>query len=220
MDIINFLGIGVALVLAVTLHEAGHGLMAYILGDKTASQQGRMTLNPIAHIDPVGTILLPGSLLIAGVPFLFGYAKPVPVNFSNLKFKGGGVALVAFAGPFVNLSLALVSAVLLHINGHAATPGNDILVHSVSINIMLAVFNLLPILPLDGGRIIHAAMPRPLKDIMERMEKYTFFILILLILTPLITGRLFGHPIEILREILMPPYHFFYEIIVRLSGHA
>ncbi len=219
MTIIGFLGIGIALVLAITLHEAGHGLVAFMLGDRTAKRAGRMTLNPIKHIDPIGTILLPGSLLVAGVPFLFGYAKPVPVDFSRLRWGRLGTALVAGAGPFINLSLAFFSALFLHINGQAVTLGNDILVHSVQINIMLAIFNMLPLLPLDGGRVLHAALPRFLQKPMEALEPYTFLLLIGCILMPLLTQQLLGHPIEILREILLPPYQFTLKHILFLTGH-
>ncbi len=220
MTIMEFLGIGIALVLAITLHEASHGIVAYFLGDDTAQRDGRVTLNPLAHIDPIGTILLPGALLMVGAPFLFGYAKPVPVNFKRLRFGRFGVALVAGAGPLINLILALGSAFLLHINGEASTLGNDILIHSIRINIMLAIFNLLPLLPLDGGRVLHAGCPKPLQGMMENIEKYTFLILIGCTFVPLLTQQLLGYPIDILRGILLPPYQFLLKLILTLSGHS
>ena len=220
MNILEFLGLGIAFVLAVTLHEAAHGLVAFFLGDDTASKEGRVTLNPIVHIDPIGSILLPGALMLAGTPFLFGYAKPVPVNFSRLRLKNLGVILVAGAGPLMNFMLAFLAAFLLHVNGSQSTLGNDILVHSVRMNIVLGVFNLLPFLPFDGGRILHALSPQSLKKILEKIEPYTFFGLLMLLWVPFLTKALFSKEIDIFRMLIMPPYEFFLRFILIITGHG
>ena len=219
-QVIEVIGVVVALIFAITFHEAAHGIVARWLGDNTASRMGRVSLNPIAHIDPFGTIILPGMLLLAGTPFLFGYAKPVPVDFSKLHPQRFGQILVAGSGPMMNLLLALGSGYLLHINPHASTLGNDILVQSLRINVMLAIFNMIPILPLDGGRIFNALLPRSLQQLMEPLEKYGMLILLGLMMIPMITGFLFGHPIEVLREFLMPIYKFVMNKILILSGHG
>jgi len=144
-------------VLAITLHEAAHGYVARIFGDTTAWALGRVTLNPFKHIDPFGTIILPGLLLLARSPFLFGYAKPVPVNFSRLRNPKRDMIWVAAAGPATNILLAIASALLFHLAPYVPEPGLDWiarnLMNSVVINVVLAVFNMIPIPPLDGGRV-------------------------------------------------------------------
>ena len=145
------------LVIAITFHEAAHGFVAHRLGDDTAFSLGRVSFNPIRHIDPFGTLLMPAILLMAHSPFLFGYAKPVPVNFRALRNPRIGMVLVALAGPATNIALALVAAAAFHALGlvpaNAAQWVADNLKNALLINVVLAVFNMMPIPPLDGGRV-------------------------------------------------------------------
>ena len=157
---------GIPVLLAITLHEAGHGYAALRCGDKTAYMLGRVTLNPIKHIDPFGTVLLPLVLVFSGAPFLIGYAKPVPVSFRNLRNIRRDSVIVAFAGPFMNIVLAVLSVAVAYF-AVLLPEGYDVALYkmalaSIQINVILCIFNLVPILPLDGGRILAALLPGPL----------------------------------------------------------
>jgi Zn-dependent protease len=207
------------LIVAITFHEAAHGFVARLFGDTTATRMGRVTFNPLKHIDLFGTILLPGFMMISGIPFLFGYAKPVPVNFMALHPRRLGMILVAASGPGTNLLLAWASALLLHINSGAETFGNELLVKSVQFNVVLAIFNMLPIPPLDGGRVLAGLLPQPLAGILERIEPYGFIILLGLIALPHLILYPMGIDINPLREIMMPLVHFLTSLVFLASGH-
>jgi Zn-dependent protease len=186
----------VPLLLAVIAHEVAHGWVAEKRGDDTARRLGRITLNPLVHIDPVGTILLPAVLFAMNSPFLFGWAKPVPVQFANLRGGRQDMALVAASGPLTNFLLAVVSAGVFRIveawlhQGHGMgspwagwilEPLRAMAVISVEFNLVLMVINLLPIPPLDGGRVLAGLAPRGMARFLERMEPYGMLIVLILI---------------------------------------
>ena len=184
----------VALVFSIVFHEVSHGWVADRLGDHTARMMGRLTLNPIPHIDPVGTILLPGLLLLTGSSFLFGYAKPVPINWRNLRNPARDMVWVAVAGPVTNLLLAVASAAVLGILARTVHMGDEqgfmvagplagMAYRSVLINVVLAVFNLLPIPPLDGGRVAVGLLPSELARPLAQIEPFGFVIVMALVMT-------------------------------------
>jgi len=196
----------VPVVLAITVHEVSHGWIARKLGDNTAFMLGRLTLNPLKHIDPVGTILIPGLLLLLKAGFIFGYAKPVPINWRNLHNPKRDMALVAAAGPGANLLMAIGWALLTRLALVLGDSGEALLYMSVAgifINTVLMVLNLLPLPPLDGGRVMTGLLPGPMAYQFSRIEPYGFFILIGLLVTGIL-GLVLWPVISVVMSMLVP----------------
>lgn len=199
--------VAIPVLFAITLHEAAHGYVARLLGDPTADLAGRISLNPMRHIDPVGTVAVPLFLLLAaklmgGAGFIFGWAKPVPVNWSRLKRPKQDILWVALAGPAANFVMAFLwtLALKLVLMAGAAATGfwAQMAIAGIQINIVLMVFNLLPIPPLDGGRIVYSLLPTQWAQPYARIEPYGMLIVLLLIFS------------GILWAVIQPVIWFFY----------
>jgi len=194
------------LLFAITVHEVAHGWVAKKFGDPTAQRLGRLTLNPLKHIDPVGTILVPGMLLLLG-GFVFGWAKPVPVTWENLRHPKRDMAIVAAAGPAANLVMALFWAVIARIGVHLGTqswaglPMQYMGLFGIEINAVFMILNLIPMPPLDGGRVAVGLLPGPWAWQLARLEPFGFFILLALLATGIL-GAIISPPIHVVERLL------------------
>jgi Zn-dependent protease len=212
------------LIIAITFHEASHGYVARLLGDDTAWRLGRVSFNPVKHIDPFGTIVLPAFLLLMRSPFLFGYAKPVPVNFRALRHPRRDMVWVAAAGPAMNFGLATLAALGFHLLSYLpATVGQWVgqnLVNSLKINVLLAIFNLLPLPPLDGGRIAVGVLPDALAMPLARLEPYGMAILIGLLFILPVLGAQLGIDLNIVSQVIARSSDAVIQVILGITGNT
>ena len=208
----------IPVMLAITLHEVAHGWMAEKFGDDTARIMGRISANPLRHVDKYGTIVFPVLLWLAGSPVLFGYAKPVPVNFYNLRPARLGMFMVAIAGPLMNVCQALIAGLLLHIDMWV-TPEQapflfENLYRMVMVNCVIATFNMLPILPLDGGRIVDSLLRGRVRLAFRKVERFGVYIVLLALLVPHFLG------IEGLSSLLEAPVMWLLTQILVVTGNG
>ncbi|MEZ5757227.1 MAG: site-2 protease family protein [Emcibacteraceae bacterium] len=219
--ILNLTVMVIPLLLAITLHEAAHGWVAWKLGDNTAKMMGRVSFNPLVHIDPFGTIILPALLIFSGTGFLFGYAKPVPVNFRALNNPRRDMVLVALAGPGANIFLLLVAALAMNFTGFIPGVANEWVALNLSymifINAILAVFNMLPLPPLDGGRVAVGILPDFLSRPLSRLEPYGMLILILLIFIIPVGAGYLGFNFNLFQQLIGPPVEYIVSIADQLT---
>jgi len=218
----TILVIAIPVIVAITFHEAAHGFVAWRLGDDTAYRMGRVSFNPLKHVDAFGTILLPAILLLAKSPFLFGYAKPVPVDFSRLNSPRRDMVLVAAAGPGINLVLAVASGALLHVVDLLSGDANQILAlglkASIYINVLLAVFNMLPLPPLDGGRVAVGLLPDAPARLLARLERWGIPILIVVLFVAPLVAAQFGVSFTPFRSVILPIVQFVINMIETITG--
>ncbi len=212
------------LVIAITFHEAAHGFVAHHFGDNTAWDRGRVSFNPLKHIDPFGTLLLPGILLLSQAPFLFGYAKPVPVNFRALRHPRLDMVWVALAGPLTNIALALAAAAAFHFLAYAPADAvqwlADNLKNALVINVVLAVFNMLPIPPLDGGRVAVGLLPNVLAVPLSRLEPYGMLILLGILIVLPMAGNQLGLNLDVISAILRTVTGYVIRLLLLITGNT
>jgi Zn-dependent protease len=212
----------VPILIAITFHEAAHAYAAWKLGDDTAHRLGRVTFNPLKHVDLFGTILLPALLFLTKAPFLFGWAKPVPVAFGRLGHPRRDMAIVAIAGPLTNVVLAIVSAGLLRIvwlvpEAMAAWLVQT-LYQSILLNLVLAIFNMFPLPPLDGGRVALSFLPRVLARLFAKLERFGFLILLGIVFLLPMLGREIGTDLNLFRWAVGVPLQWLTPIFLAVAG--